>query len=250
MTSDIALTAQPIPPKQDTGVAEGWHTVVLLLVLAVWAGVGYIGAHTEQVRGNPHRLWTYGVTAVWEWLVVAYIAWGVRRRGMRFRELLGNRWRSGLDFLRDWGIAVIFWIISLAVLFVVALAVHVPKAGQNVQFLLPKSGLEVIGWLLLSGTAGFCEEIMFRGYLQRQFIAWTGNVAAGVVISALGFGAAHIYGGVKSAIVITAYGLLFGILAQFRQSLIPGMLTHAWHDSFSGLAASFLLPYLQKYAPR
>lgn len=247
VTTDAPLAAQPLPERQDKSVAETWHTVLVVLVLAIWAAGGYYGAVRARTQ-QPNRLFSYAVTAAFEWFVVALIAWGVGRRGMRFRELLGNRWKSGLDFLRDWGIAVAFWLLSLVVLFVVALAVHVPKGGQNVQFLLPKSGLEVMGWLLLSGTAGFCEEIMFRGYLQRQFIAWTGNVAAGVVISALGFGAAHIYGGVKSAIVITAYGLLFGILAEFRKSLIPGMMTHAWHDSFSGIAGSFLLPYLQKLA--
>ena len=245
MTADTPLAAQQIPPQQNTTVAETWHTALLLVIVSVWAGMGFLGAHRPQVQQHPQRLLTYLVTATWEWLVVGYIAWGVRRRGMRFRELLGNRWKGIEDFLKDFGIAVGFWLISLVVLLCVALSLHV-KGGQNVQFLLPQSGLEMLAWVLLSSTAGICEEVIFRGYLQRQFIAWTGNISAGVVLSALIFGAAHIYGGVKSAIVITVYGLLFGILAQFRGSLIPGMMTHAWHDTFAGLAARFL----QRFIPR
>jgi hypothetical protein len=33
---------------------------------------------------------------------------------------------------------------------------------------------------------------------------------------------------------------LFGILAQWRKSLRPGMMTHALHDTVSGIAVRFL----------
>jgi hypothetical protein len=34
---------------------------------------------------------------------------------------------------------------------------------------------------------------------------------------------------------IGVFGLMFGVLAHFRKSLRPGMIAHAWHDSFSGI---------------
>jgi uncharacterized protein len=247
VTADTPLVSQQAPERQDTRVAETWHTVVLILIITVWAALGYFGANRARAQQNPNRLVSYAATAAWEWAVVAYISWGVRRRGMRFRELLGNRWKSGLDFLRDWGIAIGFWIIALFVLGTVGHGLGAKQDSQNVGFLLPVTGLEMFCWVLLSGTAGFCEEIMFRGYFQRQFIAWTGNASAGVILSALCFGAAHIYGGVKSAIIITVYGALFGILAQLRGSLIPGIMTHAWHDSVTGLFLKPLLDLAHKY---
>jgi membrane protease YdiL (CAAX protease family) len=106
--------------------------------------------------------------------------------------------------------------------------------------LLPQNQLEIFLWILTSITAGICEEIIFRGYFQRQFSAWTGNVSAGVLLSAAAFGAGHIYQGWRSAIIILVYGLLFGILAEFRKSLRPGMMTHAWHDGFAGLAGRLI----------
>ena len=36
----------------------------------------------------------------------------------------------------------------------------------------------------LSVTAGFCEEFLFRGYLQRQFLAWSGRVEVAVALQA------------------------------------------------------------------
>ena len=247
MTADTPLVSQPVPEQQDTRVAETWHTIGLILIMTVWAALGYFGADRARAQQNPNRLVSYATTAAWEWAVVGYIAWGVRRRGMRFRELLGNRWKGVLDFFRDWGIAIGFWILSLVVLGTVGHGLGAKQDSQNVGFLLPVTKLEMLCWVLLSSTAGFCEEIMFRGYFQRQFIGWTGNVSAGVVLSALCFGAAHIYGGVKSAIIIAVYGALFGILAQFRGSLIPGMMTHAWHDSVSGLFLRRLLDFAHKH---
>src|SRR5882724_11414078 len=47
--------------------------------------------------------------------------------------------------------------------------------------------------------------------------------------------------GGRSAILIAVYGLLFGILAETRKSLRPGMMTHAWHDGFAGLAGRLLV---------
>jgi hypothetical protein len=245
-TADTPLAAQQLPPQQDAPVGETWHTVVLILIVAAWASLGFLGTHHSQTLQKPNLLFTYLVTAAWEWLVVAYIAWGVRRRGMRFRELLGNRWKSVLDFVRDFGISVAFWIWALAVLAFTGFSVDIKHADNSQFALLPQTHLEIFVWILLSTTAGICEEVIFRGYLQRQFIAWTGNISAGVVFSALIFGAAHIYAGVKPAMVITVYGLLFGLLAQWRRSLIPGMMTHAWHDAFSGLAARYLMKFVPK----
>jgi membrane protease YdiL (CAAX protease family) len=90
--------------------------------------------------------------------------------------------------------------------------------------------------VLLAVCAGFCEEIIFRGYLQRQFTAWTGNVWAGVVLQAIVFGAGHIYQGYKGVIVISVYGAMFGVLAALRKSLRPGIMQHCAQDSFSGIA--------------
>ena len=35
-------------------------------------------------------------------------------------------------------------------------------------------------------------------------------------------------------------GSLYGVLAQWRKSLRPGMLAHAWADTYGGLQLDFL----------
>ena len=47
---------------------------------------------------------------------------------------------------------------------------------EQLGFLIPGTTLELLVWFCLSATAGICEEIIFRGYLQRQFAAFTGSM--------------------------------------------------------------------------
>jgi hypothetical protein len=62
----------------------------------------------------------------------------------------------------------------------------------------------------------------------------------GVFLSAALFGAGHIYQGAKATVVIGAYGLMFGILAEARQNLRLEIITHAWHYAITGLVIRFL----------
>jgi uncharacterized protein len=221
-------------------VAGVLHTLVLLAVLLGGAGMMYFSAGQLRAAEHPNRPALYLTTAAWEWMLTGYVLWGVRRRGVSLNEVTGAKWKSILDFARDVGIAVCFWFVALMVLGATAVAVHFRGSKASIDFMAPRGAAEIALWILVCVTAGFCEETIFRGYLQKQFIAWSGSAAAGLVASAAVFGACHIYQGVKPAIVITVYGLLFGILAQWRKSLRPGMMTHALHDTVSGIAVRFL----------
>ncbi|HLW52970.1 MAG TPA: CPBP family intramembrane glutamic endopeptidase [Candidatus Angelobacter sp.] len=89
--------------------------------------------------------------------------------------------------------------------------------------------------------AGFFEEVIFRGYLQRQIGNVSGRIWVGITASAVLFGAAHGYQGWRMMIVIAVFGAFFGILAHFRRSLRPGIIAHAIQDAYSGVALFFLV---------
>jgi hypothetical protein len=54
--------------------------------------------------------------------------------------------------------------------------------------MLPQRGLELTVWIALSITAGICEETIFRGYPQQQFMALTKSASVGILVSAATFG--------------------------------------------------------------
>ncbi len=185
----------------------------------------------------------YISTIAYEFFLLGYVwFFGLRRYKVTIREIIGGKWLRFRDFWRDVGIALLFWIVVVGVLVVMSHELQF-SGMEAAKFLLPETATEAIVFVLLSCVAGFCEEVIFRGYLQRQFTAWTGNVIAGVVLQSAVFGAAHLYQGLKGVVVITVYGAMFGILASMRKSLRPGIMQHCAQDSMSGIAGVFLKKY-------
>ncbi len=228
------------PLQRFESVASPVHTIFLLVVLAAVGALGYFSIHRPSQVREPHRVLFYLITMAWEWILVGYVYWGLRRRGKSLRNIAGKSWKSGSDFFVDVAIAFGFWIAAIFVLTLVSRLVHATGMAEAARRLAPQGLLESILWIALSVTAGICEETIFRGYLQRQFVAWTRSASLGVILSAVLFGAGHVYQGGKATIVIGVYGLMFGILAEVRQNLRPGIMTHAWHDAITGLVVRFL----------
>ncbi|HEU4333174.1 MAG TPA: CPBP family intramembrane glutamic endopeptidase, partial [Candidatus Eisenbacteria bacterium] len=92
-------------------------------------------------------------------------------------------------------------------------------------------------WAMVALTAGFVEEVVFRGYLQRQFTAWSRNHIAGIVLSAAAFAAGHLYQGMAAASIIAVIGIAFGVLAYLTRSLVPGVYAHVWADLHPAIMA-------------
>jgi membrane protease YdiL (CAAX protease family) len=237
---ETSLPAQSAP-RDYVQAASPMHTISVLVILGAWAFLGWIMVGRMALAANPHRIRMYLLTLFFEWLVFAYIVAGVRRHGAPVRMVLGTRWHSFRQLLRDIGIALAFWILAAVLLFVLGRLLHAGAARRDIGFLLPQGGRELALWIALSVTAGICEETIFRGYLQRQFIAFTGSAPAGILLSAAAFGAGHAYQGSRMMLVIGVYGAMFGLLAHWRGSVRPGMIAHAWQDSLSGLVAALKL---------
>jgi len=203
---------------------------------------GSRGLHPPNAHSKvPQYLWTMS----WEWLLAAFVYLGIRKR-ITLREIIGGRWDNFEAVLQDLVVASGFWLVAIAVLGLGAQLLHLNQGDKletmrrQLGFLVPGTTLELLVWALLSMTAGICEEIIFRGYLQRQFAALSRSMLAGVALSAVVFGAAHGYEGGPRMILIGIYGLMFGLLAWWRKSMRPGMIAHGWHDAFSGAVLHLL----------
>jgi membrane protease YdiL (CAAX protease family) len=195
--------------------------------------------HAEQMRTatDLNRVQIYERTMLIEWLGFAFVLFGVWLAGSGFATVVGERWRSVGAVLRDIGLGVAFSIVSTLVLSMLG-PHHGGGANRAVQFLLPHGRLEMTLWVALSVSAGICEEALFRGYLQRQFMALTKNVTAGILLSAVAFGLAHSYQGRGWAMMIGLEGAMLGAMAHWRKSVRPGMIAHAWKDALAPVLMS------------
>jgi len=70
-----------------------------------------------------------------------------------------------------------------------------------------------------------CNFSAPRGYLLRGANDCQRVRVLG--LQAVLFGVSHGYQGLRPCLGITAYGLLFGLLAEWRKSLRPGIIAHA-----------------------
>ncbi len=101
--------------------------------------------------------------------------------------------------------------------------------------MFPQSATEILLWIFLSLSAGICEELTTRGYLQKQLSALLKNGTAGLFAQGIIFGVAHAYQGPKRMFTIAVLGCMMGWLAQWQQSLRPGMISHFLQDVLGGL---------------
>jgi len=108
--------------------------------------------------------------------------------------------------------------------------------------LLPRSGPERGVFVLLSLTAGLCEELAYRGYAITALAPVAGSAGAALLTS-LVFGILHGYQGLLGVVRTAIVGgiLAWGFLAS--GSLLPAIIAHALIDLVAGLAlGEILLP--------
>jgi membrane protease YdiL (CAAX protease family) len=245
------VTGQTLPPAQPAApekqlLAPIWHTVLIVVVVL---GNSFLSALLSSRAMNlasgtvteKMRILQYLATIALEFVLLGFVWIGLRLKQTKFRDLVGGRWESPEAFLLDVAIAFVFWMIAYGTLIGLGFALGLAKPGQadsakKLAGMLAPHTLPGLGlFVLLSVTAGFVEEIIFRGYLQRQFTVLGGNVYIGLVGSALVFGGGHGYEGIRRMILIFVFGMMFGVLALWRKSLRPGMMAHGWHDSIQGV---------------
>jgi membrane protease YdiL (CAAX protease family) len=106
--------------------------------------------------------------------------------------------------------------------------------------MLPHTRQEELWFLILSTTAGFCEELVYRGYLPWVFAPWLGVPGAMAAVVAI-FGLSHAYQGRKGAVRATIAGAVMAVIVMTTGSLIPAMIMHALIDICGGTVGYWLL---------
>jgi uncharacterized protein len=221
-------------------IAPRWHTgllVALFLALTLSGALFQREARSQPgtLLQRPHVVPLYLSLIAMEWGLFYYV-WkgGLRRSGTKLRELIGGRWRSPKDVAVDASLALGLWTVWTIIekgwdhWFG-------PAHAASIQTFLPQRAGEILLWVGVSVSAGICEELVFRGYFQRQFEVFTRSKWIALFLQAALFGISHGYQGLEACVKIALFGALYGLLALWRGSLRPGMIAHAGSDILSGI---------------
>lgn len=219
--------------QNENSIAPLGHTIGLvaaLLGISAFGALLHARPHSTKSSGNV-KLYL-SVIAI-EWILVIFVKLGLRPH-VRFMDLLGRKWdkfgRICWDIASAIGLALVWMAIAPLVVRLLG-----PEHWGSFLSLLPHGRVEMSLWIAMSLTAGFSEELIFRGYLQQQAALLTGRPVIAILLQSLMFGLSHGYQGMKNMALISVLGLLYGMLALWRKSLLPGMLVHAAMDIASVL---------------
>jgi membrane protease YdiL (CAAX protease family) len=211
-------------------IAPAWHTAALIAFLILMSAAGGTMRRGAHVSNLPLL---YISLMAGEWGLVYYVWRGLRRTSVDLLPFIGGRWTAPA-VLGDALLGAGVWLLWKGAAFCFSPWLST-DAAPAISRLMPHGVAESSLWVLLSISAGISEEIVFRGYLQRQLTGWTGRGSIALLFQSTMFGIAHAYQGWRACLVIAAYGALFTMLALWRKSLRPGMIAHAWTDVVAGL---------------
>ncbi len=102
----------------------------------------------------------------------------------------------------------------------------------------------LIALLLVWATAGFGEEIIFRGYFMRQFVKFFGDskvsIVLNIVLLACFFGFLHSYQGITGQLVTGFVGALLALIFYLRKyDLWFIIAVHGFFDTFALICIYF-----------
>jgi membrane protease YdiL (CAAX protease family) len=123
-------------------------------------------------------------------------------------------------------------------------AKRIKMGNPHVEKLSPHTRSELVRWVAVSLSAGFCEEFIFRGYLIWVFQPVLGLWGA-ATFSVVIFGAAHAYQGAKGILATGVAGALLTLVVLISDSLLPAIALHALTDIGTGLVAWLVLRKVQ-----
>jgi uncharacterized protein len=218
------------------------YAVVALLVLEavlgwLWYWPRCLRAIRAGVPGVRGRIYRDEVIAQWIMTSLVVATWVAKARPWSALWLGSTRpLRLSIGILAAAIVIVLLLLQMRRVQKALARPKAVARLREQLAFanpLVPQTSGERRGFWLLSITAGVCEEILFRGLLMWLITAWLGLVA-GVIISSILFGCAHIYLGAAHVPKTAIVGLAFAIIVVASGSLWPAIVIHAAIDLNAG----------------
>jgi membrane protease YdiL (CAAX protease family) len=213
--------------------------VSALLFVYLCVGAGFVGrARLERLRAalagaDPHaRRQAYLTTMARSWALAA----------LALLLLAGTGFKTHHFPILEPGYAAFFVVVIGAGIALGAVRIKrfaatpegreqlVNKLGEA-ALVLPETEGDRRLWVFVSLTAGITEELLYRGFLLLALLNAFHFTSFWpfAIVSAVGFGAAHIYQGARKAVLVGILGGVF-VVVTLSAGLIVAMALHALID--------------------
>jgi len=218
------------------------------LIVIVFAGLypafdffyDYPKFKTNVAKNKPRvriREYQNGIAWIWIFSILAVLIWINNERP--FENL-------GLDISTYWSIwlGLILFILGLAYILYIYYSIK-NDANQRsslraklkvseVSAYVPRTKNDFRWFIILSISAGICEELLFRGFLM-WYINEFSSIIIAVILSSVLFGLGHSYQGLKGVLQAGGIGLVMAVVYIFSGSLWIPIALHISVDIYSGM---------------
>ena len=213
-----------------------WTEFVILglgLPAAIWIAAKLIKLSIPAAtHGSPGErfLWWIAGPAIAEWLFVLGVVLLLHQRQVSLSDI--GAWRVGN--WKAWVFAV-----GVATFSIGGNLRFLPRMGVPISAAFFPQGFHLAAALMTGITAGFCEEVLFRGFLMTEFANAGYNKVAQVLIPGIAFGLSHA-GYLNQGflpwlgiVIPTAFiGMMWGVAYLLgRRSLLPAIVAHFLNDA-------------------
>ena len=209
----------------------------LAFLLLLFVGLPYLSARTHRQALALDRPSVYTSVAFTLWLVAGALLLVLAFEGQDL-ESIGLR---GVDGAAP--VTIALWTLAIvAGGCLIVLAAWVVRRVLNrdesptIQHLIPRTSRErALLALILSPTAGFVEEVLYRGFAITRLVLLVGDPWLAALLAAAAFSLGHLYQGIFGAVRAGALGLLLAVPFLYTGSLWPSILAHALLDLVFGV---------------
>jgi uncharacterized protein len=206
-------------------LAAIFHTFVVSIVILSLVPTVNLLRDLLNWRRPPELSEALLVALLVQWSLASLVWCGTAARGHGLHELLGRTWENVRDAQNDFRFACVVILFMLISAFSMRLLGPFDNSSIDTS---PRTLIQLILSVCVAISAGITEELIFRGYLLRQFEALTGSENFGLLSQAVLFSLAH---GSQQ----TVAGILHKFLAGYflgwsairRKSLLPGIIAHS-----------------------
>ena len=222
----------------------------LTLVVPVlgWRRVRQLAQAPDTTKRE--RIGLYLSTIAAQWLAVAFILWRAKVHGIPAVQLGIAIPNGALVAATSILLAALFLVnqlLSLRQLAADPVGIKRNILARIALLIFPRDLTERLIFTGMVVTVAICEELIYRGFVQRIFENWSG-VFYGAVGSAALFSLGHIYQGRHGAVSTFVVGLIFSASLVWTGSLLPSFVAHFVADITVGLLAHSRLSQTMAHA--
>lgn len=228
--------------------------VAVYLACAAWLGYASVARLKKRNIGEPERVHRYRFSIIWNTLsaVLVFVAVALTPITLGDVGFRGVALSLGTGFAKVLLIGVLVICGALTALFIYQIVAFLRSQAYRdsvaaslkaksesaslydrvVDNLIPRTKREKLWFGLTSLTAGFCEELVFRGFLFYLLAAVFPALPSILIAALVGlfFGLAHFYQGAKGVVKTALLGALFGLLYIATDSILPCVILHFLFD--------------------